>query len=90
MPVEMRLTREGISYRLISPRVTEKPCGRVGREPRTEVRTEIRTSSDRLTSLEASVSYRLWLSLQSRMLAGLRACEHFGFRRAPTIHSFPA
>jgi hypothetical protein len=24
------------------------------------------------------------------MLVGLRACEHFGFRRAPTIHCFPA
>lgn len=90
MPVEMRPTREGISYRLISPRVTETPCGRVGREPRTEVRIEIRTSSDRLTSLEVSVSYRLRLSLQSHMPAGLRACEPFGFCRAPTIHSFPA
>lgn len=90
MPAEMRLMREGISYRLISPRVTEQPCGRVGREPRTEVRTEIRTSSDRLTSLEASVSYRLRLSIQSHMPAGLRAYEPFGLRRASTIHGFPA
>jgi len=50
----------------------------------------IRTSSDLLTSLEVSRSNRLRLSLLRRMLVGLRACEHFGFRRVPTIHCFPA
>ena len=50
----------------------------------------IRTSSDLLTSIEVSRSNRLRLSLPRRMLVGLRACEHFGFRRVPTIHCFPA
>lgn len=50
----------------------------------------IRTSSDLRTSLEVSRSNRPRLSLPCRVLAGLRAREHFGLRRIPTIHRFPA
>lgn len=81
--------RDGISDRPSPPQVTAKPCERIGRE-RERKRGWIRTSSDLRASLEVSRSNRLRLSLPCRMLAGLRAREHFGFRRVPTIHRFPA
>ena len=79
-----------LSNRPPPPRMRSKPCERIGRERERREETESEPSSDLRTSLEVSRSNRLRLSLPCRMLAGLQAREHVGFRRVSAIHRFPA